>query len=80
MQLSDFLGNNMLHCAQHGFTHIHSTLTTLPIYDAHVATLLSNNHAFDIMSFDFVKAFDKVPHHSVISALVNIGIRGTALR
>ena len=70
----------MLHGAQHGFTHKRSTLTYLLVCDANVATLLFNKHPFDIISFDFVKAFNKVPHHSVISALMNIGIRETALR
>ena len=80
MQLSDFLGNDMLYCAQYCFTRRLSTFSNLLVCAAHVPTLLSNKHVFGIISFDFIRAFDKVPHHLVISALVNIGIRGAALR
>jgi methylaspartate ammonia-lyase len=37
-------------------------------------------HAFDIISFDFKSAFDKVPHNIVIEALADKGVYGSALR
>ena len=49
----------MLHCAQRGLTHKRATFTNLLVCDAHDATLLSINHAFDIISFDFVKPSTK---------------------
>ena len=36
-------------------------------------------HAYDLHSFDFKAAFDKLPHRSVIIALSGLGVGGTAL-
>jgi ribonuclease P/MRP protein subunit RPP40 len=80
-QLLEFLANHCdLHPAQHGFTAGKSTLTNLLQFDAYVSDCISSNHAYDIIAFDFCKAFDKAPHQSVINAASSNGIKGTALK
>jgi hypothetical protein len=37
------------------------------------ADLISRDHAYDIVSVDFMKAFDKAPHHHVLNALFQLG-------
>ena len=80
-QLITFLNNrNSLHTAQHGFTSGRSTLTNLLEYDVSIADCLAMGHPYDIITFDFSKAFDKLPHQCVIDAMVSFGIRGKALK
>ena len=79
-QLLSFLrGNELLHCGQHGFTPGKSTLTKMLTFDAYIPNCQLLTHPYDIMSFDFKKAFEKVPHQKVISELVVKGITGQAL-
>jgi hypothetical protein len=77
--LGSHVSHHLLHPAQHGFTSGRSTQTNLLSADACIAALVSANHAFDIIYFDFAKAFDKAPHHAVLRALSEHGVRGTAL-
>ena len=46
--------------------------------DATIADIMLAGHAYDLLSFDFKAAFDKVPHRFVIDALAGKGITGTA--
>ena len=79
-QLLSFLrGNELLHCGQHGFTPGKSTLTNMLIFDAYIANFQLLKHPYDIMSSDFKKAFEKVPHQKFISELAVKGIIGRAL-
>ena len=72
-------GNNLLHQSQHGFTSGRSTTTNILQFDAVIADVLSHDHAYDVISVDFKKAFDKAPHHRVIASLSHIGVCGKAL-
>ena len=66
--------HDVLYHAQHGFTAARSTVTNLLCFDAVVASIISRNHAYDIIiSVDFKKAFDKAPHH-VLRTLSDMGI------
>jgi hypothetical protein len=79
-QLVSFLNSNdRLHPSQHGFTKGKSTLTNLLQCDSHIAECLAKRHPFDIVTFDFCKAFDKASHRSVIEAAVDLGLHGKAL-
>ena len=49
------------------------------MFDSFITNATSVGHPFDIVSFDFKKAFDKTPHEYVIQAASNIGINGKAL-
>ena len=52
---------------QHGFCCIRSTVSNLLSCDAVIADLMNQNEAFDIISFDFKQAFEKVPHHCYLT-------------
>ena len=79
-QLLSFLhGNELLYCGQHYFTPGKSTLTNMLTIDACIANCQLLKHPCDIMSFDFKKAFEKVPHQKVISELAVKGITGRSL-
>jgi hypothetical protein len=54
-------GNKLLHTAQHGFTAGRSTLTNLLQFDAYIADCVAAGHPYDVITFDFCKAFEKVP-------------------
>ena len=47
--------------------------------DAVIANAILEGYAYEITSFDFKSAFDKVPNHIVIEALATEGVYGTAL-
>ena len=38
-----------------------------------------SKHLYDVISFDFQKAFDKAPHQYIINAISHLGICGEAL-
>ena len=79
-QLVSYLDlNQCLHAAQHGFINGRSTDTNMLACDAIIAEYIDAGHPYDIIFFDFAKAFDKVPHARVITALCDVGICGTAL-
>ena len=79
-QLMNYLDrNNKLCKRQHGFFRGRSTVTNTLACDATIADVILTGHAYDLFSFDFKAAFDKVPHRYVIEALAGTGITGTAL-
>ncbi len=71
--------HNVLHNSQHGFVRGRSTETNILSCDKHVVDYLNAKHPYDVITFDFRKAFDKAPHQHVISAAMNVGIGGKAL-
>jgi hypothetical protein len=79
-QLITFINGNQLACnKQHGFTAGRSTLTNLLASESVIANFASVRHPYDILSFDFEKAFDKAPHQRVIDAVAALGVGGSAL-
>jgi ribonuclease P/MRP protein subunit RPP40 len=79
-QFAPFIFDNELLCnKQHGFISGRSMLTNLLNCNATIAKIVSQHHPYDILSFDFAKAFDKAPHKLVISSLAQHGIEGKAL-
>ena len=64
---------------QHGFISGRFTLCNLLSCDAVIADLVACGHCCDIISFDFLKAFDKAPHSHVIRELAALGIGGKTL-
>ena len=79
-QLKSFLNQfGNLHKSQHGFSAGRSTITNLLASDAYISQILSRNHSYDIITFDFRKAFEKVPHRFVIQMLSDLGVGGKSL-
>lgn len=79
-QLVRYIGeNNLLYGSQHGFRAGRSTMTNLLDCEAKIAEIISDGHPYDIISFDFAKAFDKAPHDKVVNAIAALGIKGRAL-
>ena len=74
LQQYDILSN-----VQHGFVLGKSTITNVLSSDAVIASTILKEHAYDIISFDFKSAFDKVPHRVVIEALAVSVVYRTAL-
>ena len=80
LQLTSFLEEkSLLHKAQHGFVAGRSTLTNLFTADYQMSSFIAANHPFDLISLDFKKAFDKMPHDRVIESLSSKEFGGTAL-
>ena len=51
-----------LSSSQHGFQICRSTLSNLLTSDSFLTDLINKNQPFDIISFDFKRAFNKVLH------------------
>ena len=68
-QLIKYIYGNQLLCSrQHGFISGHSTLTNLLDSEAKICEIINSRHPYDIISFDFVKPFDKALHRYAIEA------------
>ena len=55
-----------------------STLKNLLSFDAHIVYFQLSKHPFDVVTFDFKKAFEKVPY-DVLQELAVRGISGLEL-
>ena len=80
-QLVGYLNDaNKLHSAQHGFTNGRSTITNLLQFDAYIFECTAAEHPYDIVIFDFYKAFDKAPHQCVIHAAASFDLSSKAIK
>ena len=65
--------------SQHGFTNGRSCLTNLiSVYDK-VTRLVDEGKAVDVVYLDFSKAFDTVPHSTLVEKLAAHGLDGRML-
>jgi len=71
--------NSILCDAQHGFRKNHSCETQLITTIHDTASCLNAGEQIDVLSLDFSKAFDKVPHDWLIHKLHYYGICGSYL-
>ncbi len=81
VNLTDFcFTHNIFSEAQHGFMRGRSTCSQLleAKYDWCVG--LDNNAVYDVVTIDFRKAFDVIPHDRLISKLADVGICGQTVR
>ena len=66
--------NNILHHCQHGFRQFHSCETQLISLVQDLTLNFDEDIQTDLISMDFAKAFDTVPHHRLLYKLQWYGI------
>ena len=71
--------NNILSDTQHGFRKQRSCETQLITITHDLSSELDRGGQTDIIFLDFAKAFDKVPHKSLLHKLHTVGIRNKTL-
>ena len=62
-----------LSTCQHGFTNGRSTVTNLVQFTSNISYALNNRSQVDVIYLDFTKAFDKVPHATLLGKLKRYG-------
>ena len=65
---------------QHGFICGKSTLTNLLSFDARIVNYQLSEHPFDVVTFDFKKAFENVPHDKALQEFAVRCISGRELQ
>ena len=79
-QLTAFLSvNQVIEGSQRGFISRRSCLTNLLEFDQHIVKAIIDKPPYDIVCFDFKKAFDKVPNSRILQAVSVTGICDNAL-
>ena len=75
-----FSSNNLLHLRQHGFATGRCSVTNMLTNDTYIANAISAGHPFNILTFDFKKAFVRAQHRTVLACLSNVGVVFNLLR
>ena len=79
--LFGFIENHLLFDeSQFGFRHNHSITNQLLLTYDYITYWYDQGLVVDLILFDFVKAFDRVHHQTLIDKLVAIGISGNLLQ
>ena len=68
--------NQGIRPSQHGFTNGRSCLTNLISFYDKVTCLVDEGKAVDVVYLDFSKAFDTVPHSTLVEKLAAHGLDG----
>lgn len=71
--------NSLIRSTQHGFSRDGSCLSNLLEFLDKVIDSLDNNDSTDVIYFDIIKAFDKVPHHRLLDKIEQCGTGGKVL-
>ena len=77
--LSHLEANEILIDSQHGFRHSHSCETQLVLFVDKLVRSLHAGKQIDAVVMDFSKAFDVVPHNSLLVKLSSCGIQNKTL-
>ena len=64
----------LLNQSQHGFVKTKSCLTNLLEFMTFVSGCMDDHKEVDVIYLNFQKAFDKVPHKSLLAKLKSLGI------
>ena len=75
--VSHMMDNKLYSSCQHGFRKHRSCVTQLLEVMEHFTDFYDNGNSFDVIYFDFKKAFDSVPHQRLLIKLAAYGITGT---
>jgi hypothetical protein len=70
------LTNKLLSDSQHGFRKNKSTASNLLELTNDLTSLMDKGNNIDLITIDFSKAFDKIPHKKLIHKLAKFGIGG----
>ena len=65
---------------QHGFIKERSTVSNLLCAENETASALNSREPNEIITFDFSRALDRVPHHLIFEELGSRGFTGSAFR
>jgi len=77
--IEHFQTNNLYSQCQHGFRAKRSCVTQLLEVMEDFTQMIDGNDPFDILYFDFRKAFDTVPHERLLIKMQSYGITGDLL-
>jgi len=72
--------HHLIYNSQHGFRKGRSCLTNLLTFLDSVSSSIDSGNCIDTIYLDFAKAFDKVPHQSLLYKLQSRGITGSLLQ
>ncbi|KAL7306664.1 hypothetical protein TKK_0001340 [Trichogramma kaykai] len=78
--LSHLIEHNLLTPHQHGFRPGHSTHTAILDVTERVRTAIDKREISIVVSFDFSKAFDSIPHHKLLMRLREVGCDDMTIR
>ena len=70
----DLIIGKKIYNTQHGFIRGRSCTSNLLVFQDSVINYLDGGSSVDIVYLDLKKAFDKVPHDTLIKKIINIGI------
>ena len=71
--------NNLLQSAQQGFSTGRFTVMNMLTTDTYITKAISADHPFDILIFDFKKAFHRASHRTILVCPLNLGVVGDSL-
>ena len=71
--------NHIISDSQHGFMSSRSCVKSLLSFLDKVTSIVDDGDPFDIIYYDFSKAFDKFPKFQLIQKLKSVGIFGNVL-
>jgi len=66
--------NQLLKDSQHGFRTGRSCLTNILVFLDKITEWVDQGEVVDVVFLDFAKAFDKVPHHTLLLKVASLGI------
>jgi ribonucleases P/MRP protein subunit RPP40 len=79
ISLCSCIGKILEKVSQYGFRHGRSTVGNLLACDAATVKFLDRDMPYDVISFDYQRAFDKVPHSLLIESISELNVHPVSL-